>query len=184
MNSPHPSLVSLAVIVPLVAWRVYSRFKRMVGRQALSRYRPWVHLVLFPTLIVLLSWAGRAEPVRLAWLGGGLVLGLALSVYGLKKTQFEITPGRLYYTPHAPLGIALSLLFVGRIAYRFAEVYLLDAAYAPGVTGFIHSPVTLSVFGLLAGYYTGYAAGLVRWRWGVLLRKAERDARKPEAGTF
>ncbi|RYX91293.1 MAG: DUF1453 family protein [Comamonadaceae bacterium] len=171
MNAPHPSLISLLVVVPLVAWRVYARFRRMVGRQALSRYRPWVHLVMFPALLVLLSWLARAELPRLVWLAAGVACGVLLSVYGLKKTRFEVTPGRLYYTPHAPLGIALSLLFVGRLAYRFLEVYVLEADYVPGITGFVHSPVTLSVFGLLAGYYVGYAAGLVRWRWRILRRK-------------
>ena len=45
--------------------------------------------------------------------------------------------------------------------------------YAPLNPGdFAASPLTLGIFGLLAGYYVTYAIGLVRWRLGV-----ERDAR-------
>jgi hypothetical protein len=35
----------------------------------------------------------------------------------------------------------------------------------------------LGVFGLLAGYYISYAIGLVRWRFGMLRAKEERDAK-------
>jgi hypothetical protein len=33
-----------------------------------------------------------------------------------------------------------------------------------GTDDFARSPLTLCVFGLLAGYYIAYAIGLVRWR--------------------
>ncbi len=175
MPAPHPSAITLFIVVPLVAWRVYLRFRRMVGRQKMSPYRPWIQLVLFPALLALFAWGAHAFPERLAWLLVGVIAGVCLSVYGLRLTKFEVTPGRLYYTPHAPLGIALSLLFVGRLLYRGIEVYVLDTAATPGVQGFAQSPVTLGVFGLLAGYYIGYAIGLVRWRWGVLAKKRARE---------
>jgi ABC-type transport system involved in cytochrome c biogenesis permease subunit len=174
--APHPSALTLFVLAPLVSWRVYLRFRRSIGRQKMSPVRPWIQLVLFPTLVVLFAVATRNHPLGLWLLAGGLVLGGGLSVYGLRLTQFEVTPERLYYTPHAPLGIVLSLLFVARIIYRIFEVYVLDTNAGPGVEAFAQSPVTLAVFGLLAGYYIGYALGLVRWRWDVLERKRAREA--------
>jgi len=168
MNAPSPSTITLLALIPLIAWRVYSRFRRMVGRQRLSRIRPWITLTIFPALIVLLCFAAHLHPERLWWLAGGLFLGLLLGVFGLSRTRFEPTPQGLFYTPNVHLGIALSLLFVGRIVYRFVEVYVLEPAVFHGIEDFARSTLTLAVFGLLAGYYISYAAGLVRWRFRIL----------------
>ena len=176
MPAPGSSTITLLVLLPLVAWRVYARFRRMVGRQRLSRIRPWITLAVFPLLIVLLGFAAHAHLARLFWLAGGLGLGALLGTFGLRKTRFEPTPEGLFYTPNAHLGIALSLLFVGRIVYRLFEVYLIAPGMPNGVGDFARSPLTLAVFGLLAGYYIRYAIGLVRWRFGVLRGKREREA--------
>jgi hypothetical protein len=180
LNAPGPSTVTLLVLVPLIAWRVYARIRRLVGRQRLSRIRPWITLILFPALILLLCLAARSHPERLWWLAGGLSLGLLLGRFGLGKTRFEATPQGLFYTPNLHLGIALSLLFVARIAYRFVEVYALEPAVPHGAGDFARSPLTLAVFGLLAGYYVAYAAGLVRWRFRVLRAKRQREAELPQ----
>jgi hypothetical protein len=176
MNALNPSTLTLLVLLPLIGWRIYARFRRMVGRQRLSRIRPWVTLVLFPLLLLLLSYAARAYPQRRAWLAAGLGAGALLAVFGLRHTRFEPTRQGLFYTPNAHLGIALSLLFVGRIVFRLVEVYAIDPAAPRGMGEFAASAVTLSVFGLLAGYYIAYAIGLVRWRWRVLRVKRQREA--------
>jgi len=176
MPASSPSTLTLLVLLPLITWRVYARFRRMVGRQRLSRIRPWITLVIFPVLIVLLGFAAREHLDRLCWLAGGLGLGAWLGVFGLGKTRFEPTPQGLFYTPNAHLGIALSLLFVARIVYRLVEVYVISPGMPNGIGDFARSPLTLAVFGLLAGYYISYAVGLVRWRFRVLRAKREREA--------
>ena len=160
MNPPSPPALGLLLLVPLVAWRLYARFRRLVGRQRLSRVRPWISLTVFPALMLLLAWLVHSRVDALAWLGGATVAGALLARYGLSRTVFEATSGGLFYTPHAPLGIALTVLFAGRILYRVYEV----VSAGPAAVDFARSPLTLAVFGLLAGYYIGYAAGLVRWR--------------------
>lgn len=176
MNAPSPSTITLLALLPLLAWRVYSRFKRMVGRQRLSSIRPWVTLAIFPILISLLCFAARAHPEQLWWLAAGLGSGTILGIYGLRKTRFEPTKKGLFYTPNAHLGIALSLLFVARIVYRIIEVYTLTPTVLHDMRDFARSPLTLAVFGLLAGYYICYALGLVRWRWRVLRAKRLRQS--------
>ncbi len=160
MAAPSLPTLGLLVLVPLVAWRLYARFRRLVGRQRLSRVRPWITLTIFPALLVLLAWLSRERTDTLAWLAGALAVGAVLARYGLARTVFEATPRGLYYTPHAPLGIALSTLFAGRILYRVYEVM----SAGPAAADFARSPLTPAVFGLLAGYYVAYAIGLVRWR--------------------
>ena len=181
MQAPAPSTVVLLVLAPLLVWRVYSRFRRMVGRQRLSRLRPWITLAIFPALVLLLGYAARTHLELMGWLAAGLMFGSFLGVYGLRQTRFEPTPQGLYYTPNAHLGIALSLLFIGRVLYRLVEVYALETMRSSGTSDFVRSPLTLAVFGLLAGYYIAYAIGLVHWRSRVLLAKRMREANATDA---
>jgi len=183
MQSPTATLTIIAVAALLI-WRAYKRFRRMVGRQRLSSVRPWITLSIFPLLLLMLVLSTHTHPERLAWLAAGLGAGGVLAVYGLRKTRFEPTPHGLFYTPNAHLGIALSLLFVARIVYRFIEIYALGTVpMENGAVDFARSPLTLVVFGILAGYYMGYAVGLVRWRNHVLAAKRAREPQPPDEST-
>jgi hypothetical protein len=163
----HPSLLVSLLIGAFVIWRFYSRIRRMVVRQKFSRVRPWITVSIFPLLLVLFAATSLAHPEGLATLLGGTAAGVGLGVYGLRLTRFENTPDGLYYTPNAHLGIALSVLLIGRLGYRAMQMsaaggagWQQSGAFGPGSAG---SPVTLLIFGALAGYYVTYAAGLIRW---------------------
>src|SRR5207237_5602761 len=138
-------------------------------------------LIIFPTLVLLLGYAAHENAKLLSWLAGGLTLGSFLAVYGLRQTRFEQTPQGLFYTPHAHLGIALSLLFLGRLLYRLVQLYALDASPSLSAPEFARSSLTLGVFGLLAGYYVAYAVGLVRWRNSVVPAATDRTPGWPDA---
>jgi hypothetical protein len=181
LHHPGASTITLLVLIPLIAWRMYARFKRMVGRQRLSRVRPWITLALFPTFVLLLGAGALAHPERLLLLAISLGAGALLGVYGFGRTQLEPTPQGLFYTPNAHLGIALSLLFVARIAYRLVELLTVGPQGSNGTNDFARSPLTLGVFGLLAGYYIAYAIGLLRWRARVLAAKRRRESEAPDA---
>src|SRR3954467_1068374 len=122
MAAPNPSLITWLVLLPLIAWRIVVRIKRLTQRQRLSRVRPWITLTVFPMLVSLLAMTAFVppdppQPLKLAWLAAGLLAGGLLAIYGLKRTRFEAIAGDgLYYTPDAWLGIALSSLFVARLA--------------------------------------------------------------------
>jgi hypothetical protein len=174
MAAPTPSTIALLALLPLVAWRVYSRFRRMIGRQRLSRVRPWITLAIFSIVLVLLAYAARAHVERLEWMAAGFTAGGLLAAYGLRLTRFEPTPQGLFYTPNAYLGIALSLLFFGRLVYRVTEVYAISTAASPTPPAFASSPLTLATFGLIAGYYVTYAVGLMLWRNRELRAQPQR----------
>jgi hypothetical protein len=165
MTAPfNPSLVVPIGIGALVLWRFYSRARRMVGRQQLSNVRPWITVCVLPVLTVLLAIASIAQPMSPLALSGGIVVGVCLGVYGLRKTRFEKTPQGLFYTPNAHLGIALSLLLLGRIIYRLIQVYQTSGSTAGPQLNYATTPVTLLIFGTLVGYYVTYAVGLLRWQ--------------------
>jgi hypothetical protein len=171
MQSPqaHPSLLVSLLIGALVVWRFYSRIRRMVVRQKLSKVRPWITACALPVVVVLFAAGSIAQPLSEAALLGGAVVGIGLGIYGLRLTRFENTPEGLYYTPSAHLGIALSVLLIGRVGYRAMQMYsVADVSSTPRPVPFTGTPITLMIFGALAGYYVAYAIGLLRWRRNVL----------------
>src|SRR5271170_413582 len=107
--SVQHALVTIAIIA-LIAWRLQSRMRRMIGRQRLSPVRPWVTMLIFPLLLALLAFAAREQPMLWGYLACGVAVGIGLGVLGLRLTRFEATTEGLYYTPSAHLGVALSVL--------------------------------------------------------------------------
>jgi len=164
-----PQALMPIAIGALVLWRVTRRVRRLVGRQPVRPGRLAFTLVFFPLLVVLLGLSGFRDPEVLFGLGGGLVLGALIGVVGLRMTRYEVTPEGLFYRPHTGIGIALALLFVGRVLYRFGAFYFATGTVDPHVwSSFGRSPLTLAVFGVLAGYYIAYAIGILRWRRSVV----------------
>ena len=180
MPAPSTTTLTILALLPLIGWRMYTRVRRMIGCQRLSRIRPWITLVVFPLLLCLLALSAFApphpQPQRLGWLAAGLAVGGLLAIYGLKRTRFEATPQGLYYTPDARLGIALSILFISRVLYRLLQLLVIGVDAPAQGSEFTLSPYTLGPVGMLSGYYVVYAIGLVRWRWRVLRAKREREA--------
>jgi hypothetical protein len=167
--------VVLLILIPLILWRVYSRVRRLVGRQRSTLRRHWIALIVFPLLSAVFGLGAMASPYGLPALAGGLAIGAALGWWGLRLTRFEATSEGYFYTPNAHLGIALSLLFVGRILYRMVQMFGLSGVGAQAAAqGFSRSPFTLALFGTLAGYYTAYAAGMLIWRSRVRYERKQK----------
>lgn len=171
----NPSFLVPLGVGALFLWRTYSRIRRMLGRQHLSAVRPWLTVLVFLLLVLLLARLSIARPESLLGLGGGLAVGIGLALYSLRKTRFENTAQGLFYTPSAHVGIAVSVLFVGRILYRTIQMYGYGVS-GPGPTpapgqdpnlSYATTPLTLLVFGVLAGYYVAYAIGLLRWKASI-----------------
>jgi hypothetical protein len=158
-----PSLV-VVVLVPLLAWRIYKRVRRNIGRQRSRLWRHWAGTVLCPLLLAVLALgAMHSLPAEEALLGG-IAGGLALGFYGLRLTRFEHEGNQFFYTPNPYLGVGLSLLLVGRIAWRMVELYETQGHLTPASGDVARSPLTLLMVGLVFGYYAAYSLGLLRWR--------------------
>jgi integral membrane sensor domain MASE1 len=147
------------LIAALIVFVLYRRLRRTFGRQPLRTAQMVVRIVLFAVLGALLS------PTALR------SIGVMLAVWGASRTRFERVGGRLYYVPHTYTGIAVSLLFVGRVAFRVIQAYQLSHVAGtsdsegppPGMASYVSSPLTLGLFFVLAGYYLCYY-GLVLWK--------------------
>jgi hypothetical protein len=157
------SLIFIA-LVPLIAWRLYSRIRRLIGRQQSKLWRHRAAAILFPLLILMLGAGAIFSPLAIGALAAGIATGVGLSIWGLRSTRFEVTPQGWFYTPNAHIGIALSVIFAARILYRLFQVYAIGMASNSSAQDFTRSPLTLLVFGMLASYYAAYAVGMLRWR--------------------
>ena len=150
-----------ALVVPFVIWRVYARVRRNVGRQPLRPKRMIARIVFFSIITVLAGAASLLYLPSLAALGGGLLLGVPLALVGLRLTRFEQTAEGKFYTPNTYIGIAVTMLLVGRIAYRMTALFGATAAGGQIPPALFQSPLTLIFFGVTAGYYIAYYAGIL-----------------------
>ena len=142
----------------LIAWSIYRRVRRNIGRQPLRPVRITISIVIFALVSLVFLSLSFNSPRLLLGLGGGLLLGGLLGFVGLRLTKFETTDAGHFYTPNTPIGVAISVLFVGRMLYRFWAVR--DTVTAPHSPPPFQSPLTFFIFGLTAGYYLVYYIGL------------------------
>jgi hypothetical protein len=173
MNFDVSQIGSLLFAI-LVVFLVYRRFRRNFGQQPLRPVRMRVRTVILLVIGSLLLPTALRSSAFMAALVGGLGVGIALAVWGAARTRFLRAGDQLYYVPHTYTGVAVSLLFLGRLVYRLIQVYGsahaggggagLDAASQPfGAAGMLRSPLTLSLFYILVGYYVCYYS-IVLWK--------------------
>ena len=148
-----------ALVVPFIAWRVYTRARRSIGRQPFKPARLQVSVAVFSTVVLVFGYLGLPYPMMLVALTGGFAVSVGLAWWGLHLTKFEDTPQGKFYTPNTALGLGVSALFVGRIVYRMITLSnVSEAALAPQP---FQSPLTFFLFGLSAGYYIVYYVGVL-----------------------
>jgi cytochrome b561 len=155
-----------AAIAMLVAFALYRRFRRLFGRQPVQPKRMKLRVGFLLLLGAFLLLRGFLHPQVALAMAGGAVLGAALAWLGLRLTLFDATAEGNFYTPHSGIGIAISLLLLGRLAYRFIIVYpqLQDAHAASGdpFAGLQSNPLTAATFALVIAYYAVYLIGVLR----------------------
>ena len=133
--------------------------RRNLGRQKLRPVRSIISIVILSAVSGLLFSLSAQMPKLALGIGCGLPLGALLGFIGLRLTKFETTDEGHFYTPNTTIGVALSLLFVGRMLYRF---WVLRAvATGANQPQLFQSPLTFFIFGLIAGYYIVYHIGIL-----------------------
>ena len=158
-------------VLALLSWRMYSRVRRMVGRQRFYPRRPWVTITVFPILLATIGADAFTHGATGFAVLAGIGVGTALGLYGLLLTKFEDASDGPHYTPNAHIGIALSVVLIARVLYRLVPAFLTGGGLTPPEQ-VARSPLTLSIIGMLAGYYVTYAIGLIRWSRTLRHREA------------
>ncbi len=158
MTQAHMIMLALT---PVIMWRVYKRVRRLTVRQKSRLWRHWFGVIVLPVALLAMSAMLAAKPMVLASLMGGAAAGAVLAVAALRRTGFDNVGGDYFYTPYAPIGMVIAMVFIARILYRIVEMATLGAGQAPS---FGSSPLTMGIMGIVAAYYLVYAGGLLRWR--------------------
>jgi hypothetical protein len=156
----NQAFIYYIVFGALIAWSIYRRTRRSIGRQKLRPRRIIIRLVLFAISACFIILIGVLNPLILLGFGTGIAGGVALGLVGLRLTQFETTEEGHFYTPDTRIGVGISLLLTGRIIYRFAVLKDTNAAVAAGHPPPMGSPLTFFIAGLTFGYYIVYYIGL------------------------
>ena len=81
MQLTNPQLIMLALGL-LIAWRIFARIRRLIGRQKSRLWRHWMAVIFLPFLVVLLGLGTAGAPLGLAALAIGTACGIGLAVWG------------------------------------------------------------------------------------------------------
>ncbi len=76
----------------LIAWGIYRRVRRNIGRQPLRPRRIIISIVIFSVVSILFLIMSLSQPRLLLGIGGGLLLGASLGFFGLRLTNLKRTP--------------------------------------------------------------------------------------------
>jgi hypothetical protein len=161
------------VIAVLAVLLIYRRFRRSFGRQRIlpvrMRLRIGILIVLGCSLLPMAMKSGQFLMIEFT----GLAAGVALGVWGAERTRYQSYDGQLHYVPHTYTGVAVSLLFVGRMVYRIVELYSMERSSGSSGAdlasqGFasptmMRSPLTVGLLFAVIGYYVCYY-GMVLWK--------------------
>lgn len=154
--------MTLPAMTPILAtagigWFYYRRIRSQFGRQAYQPTRALVRLAILGVAMLALIYGAVMLPhVWPGVLAGGLI-GAAIGVFALRHTRVEPCLKAAYYTPNPWIGGALSLLLIGRLAWRWA-----GGAFSGGMPMAQTSPLTMAIAATLVGYYLVYGIGLRR----------------------
>lgn len=162
------------VVGPLLAFSLYRRFRRNFGKQ---RVRPaWMifRIVMLAAVALLLLTTGLVKPVLGLGALAGLAAGAGLAVWGLRLATFRAEGGVFFYTPNPVMGMALSAVLLGRLAYRFLQVGSLMSFGGDPAASF--SPLTLTLAAALIGYYLTFNIGVLRRARATNAASAANDA--------
>lgn len=165
------SLVVFLPLFALIGWRIFRRVRSHIGPQPVRRQRMIMRVVWLSAvaaLLLALPAVAHAPTPALNLLPaelGGLAAGAVIAAASLYYTRFEVTEAGSVYTPNLYFGIGISLLLVGRVLYRFVQLYQLQQANGAvqGPPPALSSPATMALVGIFLGYYIAYNAGVL-WR--------------------
>jgi hypothetical protein len=153
-----------------MAWGMYRRVHRNIARQKIRAWRLIMRSTVLGILcVVLLMWPSFDPLMAVAEIAG-VVAGALFAMLGLRHTRFEQVPDGHYFTPNAILGVAISMLFIGRMIYRIIVLYPTLAAAqqadAPITSQMLNagprSALTIALLGVVIGYFTTYCLGVLR----------------------
>ncbi|MBO9610213.1 MAG: hypothetical protein J7639_29915 [Paenibacillaceae bacterium] len=158
--------IVMLLLAGWIGYRIYLRVKRTFVWQRLSQKKLRTGVYIFGAVGLLFLLEGAFHPVSLVSDIVGLAAGALLAVAGAAFTRFERRDGLAHYRPSAWIGGAVTVLFLGRLAYRFYTVFATDGSAqhlgaAERLTA-MGSGWTSGLMLIMFAYYVVYNALLMR----------------------
>ena len=157
------SAAALPALAPYLAiagigWLYYRLIRRSFGRQPWQPRRTIARLLLVSVAALALASAAVFLPHVGLGIGVGAAVGAALGMLALKYTHAQVIDGQCYYTPNSWIGGGLTLLLLGRLAWRWSQ-----GTFAGGSAQAAQqaSPLTLGIAATLIAYSLVYSIGLL-----------------------
>lgn len=155
-----PSWIGSALLVALVLFALYRRFRSLFGRQPV-RPAPIVlrtTLLLGVATVMLVASGPSLWALFFGILGFGTGFGCAL--YSLSKTRFETNAEGRFYTPDPYVGLAVTGVFLARLLWRMTTS---NPMFGPGhqYESVLSTAITVGVFFLIASYYVVFGGGVL-----------------------
>ncbi|GMK40483.1 hypothetical protein PCCS19_35390 [Paenibacillus sp. CCS19] len=114
--------IIILLIVCLVGFRIVRRVRRNFSWSEIRVKRMTVRIVLLAVVGVIFMTGSGFNTVSIVSDILGILVGAALGVAGASMTVFERRGNELYYKANAWNGGVVTVLFVGRFAYRLYEM--------------------------------------------------------------
>lgn len=153
-------------LTPLLAtagfgWLYYRRIRRHFGWQRWRPGRVRLRLAILLLVAVGLGAVAASAPHTMLGMLAGAVIGAGLGGLGVHLVRIEPRNGLPGYLPNPWIGGALSLLLVGRLAWRWAHGAFAFGSGASDPQAIQHaSPLTLGIAATLVAYALANAAWL------------------------
>lgn len=138
----------------LSALMVYRRIRRTFGVQPWRPVRSGIRLGILALAACMLIVLAVVQPQLAPAMAIGAVLGVGVGLLALKHTHVALRDGRRVYTPNPWIGASLTVLLIGRLAWRWTHDGI-AAAQSP-------SALTLGMAAVLIVYSLVYLIGLMR----------------------
>ena len=155
-----PAVSPVLIWTPLILLSIVMRVRRNVGRQKLRPIALRVRAGLLIFLLLMLALSPPLHPALIASLVVGSAIGIALARFALKHTRFETIDSALGYTPNSLIGLTVSGLLIGRLAYRLYQIApTLEDHASPmaALTASSRSPLTFVLLAVVLAYNAAYA---------------------------
>ncbi|MFC7520476.1 hypothetical protein ACFQS6_10465 [Xanthomonas populi] len=151
--TPYLSIAAIAFIY-------YRRIRRSFGRQQWKPVSSGVRTLVLLVATAALAYAVYGLPHVAPLVAAGTLVGACLGALSLRYTHAEWVDGHGWYTPNPWIGSGLTLVLLGRLAWRWA-----DGAFSAGaaVAGLQASALTLGIAAALVLYSLVHVGGLW-WR--------------------
>lgn len=172
---PSQFLIVILVLI-FILYRSFRRVRRSIGWQRLNPEKMRTFTVILFVIGSIFLAEGASHAISLVSDAAGILIGIILACYGAATTRFEKRDGGWHYRPNTWIGIAVTVLFFGRLIYRIYVMFAMttsDAAPNGSVLGSgLQSMASGWTSGLLLIMFAYYIAYNI-----ILLRKQKRMVR-------